>query len=144
MKSKKWRFYFQTKPGIKKINHLFPVFLPRSRTRAGLKAQWQLELHWLQQEAWNGGKKNRLQMNRIITSFFLKVRWECVLPEVWQKHQRAPQRWQVSELCLLLRDQRQNQLWDSWLIWSAAGLLMAKNPAGKKKKKTYFMVHRRK
>lgn len=72
-----------------------------------------------------------------LTAFSWRYNGMCALPEVWQKHQRAPQQWQVSELCLLLRnwDQRQHQFWDSWLIWSAAGLLMVKNPAGKKKKK---------
>lgn len=52
----KIKFLFSDKGRNEIINHLFPVFLPQSRTRVGLKVQWQLELEWLQQEAWNGEK----------------------------------------------------------------------------------------
>lgn len=65
------------------------------------------------------------------TSVHIESTAWCVLPEVWQKHQRAPQQWQVSEPSHLSGrwDQRQHHLWDSWLIRNAAGLLLAKSPA---------------
>lgn len=51
-KSEKWQIKVLCKCGERKLKYLLPVFLPRSHTRAGLKAQWRLEPQRLHQEVW--------------------------------------------------------------------------------------------